>query len=109
MKTWQFALLGGALLAVAGCRTDPRIALVERDNFLKEQEIYRLRAQLEEYQDGDRSCPRRTDRDARSGRDYDREEAPPRRRSDEAPPTASGDRIWTSKSPDSPPKRSPIP
>ncbi len=43
MKTWHIvvpALLG---LALAGCRNDPSVELLERDNFKKEQEIYRLR------------------------------------------------------------------
>jgi hypothetical protein len=51
MKTWKAvvpALLG---LALAGCRTDPEIAYLQRDNRTKEQEIYRLRNRIEDLQD----------------------------------------------------------
>ncbi len=54
MKSWQFAVVGaivGSLVALAGCRNDPSIALLERDNRLKENEIYRLRSRLEELEE----------------------------------------------------------
>ena len=44
MKPWQFALVGLALLATAGCRSDPAIPILERELRLQEDEIYRLRA-----------------------------------------------------------------
>ena len=107
MRTWQVALLGGALLAVAGCRTDPAIPLLERQLRQQEDEIYRLRAQLEGCQDG--ACEHRTEHAARSERDYDREEAEPRHRPGASAPTAKRGLRWTLKSPDSPPKRFPTP
>jgi hypothetical protein len=88
MKTRPFALLGVVFLAIAGCRTNPAITLLERDNFQKEQEIYRLRAQLEDLQDSS-SCGHRPERDARSGRDDDRDEPAPRHRPSSTAP--SGD------------------
>ena len=69
MKTWQVALLGVALLATAGCRSNQAIPLLERQLRLQEDEIYRLRAQLEDLQDGGSSCPHRPDGAARSDRD----------------------------------------
>ena len=50
MKTWQFAVVSLFLLALAGCRTDPEIAYLVKDNRLKEDEIYRLHDQLENCQ-----------------------------------------------------------
>jgi hypothetical protein len=49
MRTW---LLVGAWisLALVGCRTDPAITLLERDNRLKDDEIWRLRWQIEDLQ-----------------------------------------------------------
>lgn len=43
------AALLAALVALAGCRSDPRIALLERELREQEDEIYRLQAELEEY------------------------------------------------------------
>jgi hypothetical protein len=51
MKPWQFAVVSLALLATAGCRSDPAVPILERELRHKEDEIYRLRAQLEEFQD----------------------------------------------------------
>jgi hypothetical protein len=51
MKIWKTVvpcLLG---LVVAGCRTDPSIALLERDNNRKELEIYRLKCRVEDLQE----------------------------------------------------------
>ena len=50
MKTWQIVVVGLLSLALAGCQTDPNIALLEQDNRRKEDEIYRLREQLEDCQ-----------------------------------------------------------
>jgi hypothetical protein len=51
MKPWQFAVVSLALVATTGCRSDPAVPLLERELRRKEDEIYRLRAQLEEFQD----------------------------------------------------------
>ena len=51
MKPWQFAVVSLALLATTGCRSDPAVPILERELRRKEDEIYRLRGQLEEFQD----------------------------------------------------------
>ena len=51
MKTWQIVVAGLLGLALAGCRNDPSVALLERDNFKKEQEINRLRYENEELKE----------------------------------------------------------
>ncbi len=56
MKLWQFAVVSLALLATTGCRSDPAVPVLERELRRKEDEIYRLRATLEELQDCG-SCP----------------------------------------------------
>ncbi len=59
MKTWQIVLLGLAAASIAGCKTDPNQALLERDLRRQENEIYRLRDQLEDCQaelDAARRC-----------------------------------------------------
>jgi hypothetical protein len=56
MKSWQFAVVGLACLAVAGCQTDPNIVLLERELRLQEDELYRLREVVEDYQTALRSC-----------------------------------------------------
>ncbi len=51
MKIWQIfvpCLLG---LVLAGCRNDPSIALLERDNSKKDREIYRLRNRIEDLEE----------------------------------------------------------
>ena len=72
MKIWPIAVIGLTCLIFSGCRTDPRITLVERDNRRLEDEIYRLRACLADYESGMVSTgtevattrsPRRGDRD----------------------------------------------
>ena len=50
MKPSQFVALGLAGLALAGCRADPHIELMERELRLQEDEIYRLRESIEDYQ-----------------------------------------------------------
>jgi hypothetical protein len=75
MKSWQFAVLASVCLAVAGCRTDPNITLLERELRLQEDEIYRLRGVVEDYQAALRSC---------------QEGALPRRRSEAAEPGLGG-------------------
>ena len=51
MRTWQFIALGWIGLALAGCRTDPAITMLERDNRIKEDEIFRLRDQVQDLED----------------------------------------------------------
>ena len=51
MKPWLFAVVSLALLATTGCRSDPAVPILERELRRKEDEIYRLRATLDEYQD----------------------------------------------------------
>jgi hypothetical protein len=51
MKPWQFAVVSLALLATTGCRSDPAVPILERELRRKEDEIYRLRASLDEFQD----------------------------------------------------------
>jgi hypothetical protein len=58
MKPWPLVVVGGALLAIAGCRSDPAIPILERQLRLQEDEIYRLRAALDQGQDCD-SCSER--------------------------------------------------
>jgi hypothetical protein len=52
MNRWPIAVIVLTCLLFSGCRTDPRIQLVERDNRRLEDEIYRLRGCLEDYQSG---------------------------------------------------------
>ena len=59
MKSWQLAVLGLALLTIAGCRSDPAIAILERDNYRKDREINQLRWQIEDLQEALNSCPSR--------------------------------------------------
>lgn len=90
MKLWPIAVVGLTCLIFAGCRTDPRIALVERDNRRLEDEIYRLRACLEDYESGPVTTGTEvsTTRPARRReRDEDRGTAPSTNR--DIPPGAS--------------------
>ena len=50
MKSWQLAVVALALLGLAGCRTDPNIVLLERENRLLEDEVYRLREIVQDCQ-----------------------------------------------------------
>jgi hypothetical protein len=52
MKTWPIAVVALLCLLVGGCRTDPAIVLLERENRMLEDEIYRLRGVIEDYQQG---------------------------------------------------------
>ena len=52
MKSWRLALLGLVPLLIAGCRSDPAIALLERDNYRKDQEIRHLKWQIDDMQGG---------------------------------------------------------
>ena len=57
MKSWQLAVLGLAPLLIAGCRTDPAIPILERELYRKDQEINRLRWQIEDMQGVANCCP----------------------------------------------------
>jgi hypothetical protein len=50
MKAWQIAAAGAALLIPAGCQTDPAIPVLERELRCREDEIYRLRATIDDLQ-----------------------------------------------------------
>ena len=52
MKTSPLAVVGFIVLALAGCRTDPSITLLERQNRMLEDEVYRLRGVVQDYEDG---------------------------------------------------------
>jgi hypothetical protein len=52
MKTWPFAVVGLICLCLAGCRADPGVTLLERQNRLLEDEIYRLRGVIQDYEEG---------------------------------------------------------
>ena len=56
MKSWPFTVVGLVCLVAAGCRTDPSITLLERELRIQEDEIYRLRGVVEDYQAALRSC-----------------------------------------------------
>lgn len=58
MKTWPFAVVVGlGCLAALGCRVDPAIELLERQNRILEDEIYRLREQLADRRPAPRAYP----------------------------------------------------
>ncbi len=50
MKVWPCALSGLACLALAGCRSDPNTALLERELRLQEDKIYALQDRVEDCQ-----------------------------------------------------------
>ena len=52
MKTSPLAVAGVICLALAGCRTDPSITLLERQNRMLEDEVYRLRGVVQDYEEG---------------------------------------------------------
>lgn len=51
MRIWYAALVVLCCMSSVGCRTSQHVAALQRDNRLKEDEIYRLRWQLEDYQE----------------------------------------------------------
>jgi hypothetical protein len=71
MKTWHFAVLGLMLSVFAGCRTDPAIPILERELRLKEDEIYRLRATVDELQEENAQTDRRRSSGASDSRTSD--------------------------------------
>ncbi|MCE5303557.1 MAG: hypothetical protein LLF97_10685 [Planctomycetaceae bacterium] len=83
MKPMALAVVGLALWAAAGCRCDPAIPVLERELRLKEDEIYRLRAEVEELQDCNEANSSRNE--SRSRRE---EPEPPRDRTSPAAPAS---------------------
>ena len=73
MKPWLLIVLGVALPAITGCRTDPAIPLLERELYRKDKEINRLQWQIEDLQDLLNSGQERTGGHAKA-RDDEREE-----------------------------------
>jgi hypothetical protein len=69
MKSWQLAVLGLALLTTAGCRSDPNVAILERDNYRKDREINRLHWQIDDLQQALNSCPEQSVGRGLSGED----------------------------------------
>lgn len=55
MRAWMLAVV---CLAACGCRTDPDIVLLERENRLLEDRIYELEDLVDKYQSGLESCRR---------------------------------------------------
>jgi hypothetical protein len=88
MKIWPVAVLALSCLIFSGCRTDPRIALVERDNRRLEDEIYRLRGQIEDYECGAVTTTNDSTTTTRPSRRRDREDANTSRNHD-IPPGAT--------------------
>ncbi len=56
MKPWYAVPILLCLLPAPGCRTSQHIAALQRDNRLKEDEIYRLRWQVDEYEEELERC-----------------------------------------------------
>ncbi len=56
MRSRQLVIIAAACLIAAGCRTDPNTVLLERQLRLQEDEIYRLRACVEDYQEALETC-----------------------------------------------------
>ena len=104
MKPSLFVLAGLALLTTAGCRCDPAVPILERQLRLQEDEIYRLRATLDQMQDCGPSRSERAPRGASSSAEP--EAATPRHRhgpvapSDERPPMAGLPSESTTEPPD---------
>ena len=51
MKIWRIVVPGLLGLALAGCRSDPTVAWLERDNSKKQWEIHQLRKRIEDLED----------------------------------------------------------
>ena len=52
MKKSPLAVAGLFCLVLAGCRTDPSITLLERQNRMLEDEVYQLRGVIQDYEEG---------------------------------------------------------
>ncbi len=70
MKAWQAAIVGWACMAAAGCRTDPAVTALERENRYLEDALYEVQDTLDKTQDALDACrrdnegPRKGDRAA---------------------------------------------
>ncbi|MGD0899557.1 MAG: hypothetical protein ABR915_17135 [Thermoguttaceae bacterium] len=51
MRTWQLAAAGAVALAIAGCKTDPEITRLERENFHQQRVIEHQRWHIEDLED----------------------------------------------------------
>jgi hypothetical protein len=110
MKTYLFALVGVLLLATAGCRTDPAIPILERQLRLQEDEIYRLRANLDSMHDGGPSCSERWVDGSRSDRGGQRATGPSREdRSEDRPSNGIKPQVEGLSNPTTTPPRSLVP
>ncbi len=88
MRPRLVALLLLACLAPAGCRTDPNIVLLERENRELEDTIYELQACLDEYQEALSSSRRQNQAlEAKLAGDTKGASPPPRVRPEPAPAT----------------------
>jgi hypothetical protein len=66
MKAWPFALIGLTCLAAAGCRTNPAVTALERENRDLEDRIYALEDDLQRGQEDLAKC-RRDNQSLRKG------------------------------------------
>ena len=66
MKAWPFALIGLACLAATGCRTNPAVTALERENRDLEDRIYALEDDLQRGQEDLAKC-RRDNQSLRKG------------------------------------------
>jgi len=58
MKAWPAAIVGWACLAAAGCRTDPAVTALERENRYLEDALYEVQDTLDKTQDALDQCRR---------------------------------------------------
>ncbi len=61
MKAWPAAIVGWACLAAAGCRTDPAVTALERENFRLEEALYDVQDTLDKTQDALDKCRRESE------------------------------------------------
>jgi uncharacterized coiled-coil protein SlyX len=61
MKSWQFVVMGATCLALAACRTDPNISILERELRFQEDKIYHLQDCLDDEQATLEACRREND------------------------------------------------
>jgi len=79
MKPWRIAILLMAVSAATGCRVDPAVVLLERENRLQEDRIFELEGMIEDYEFELASLRRENDGLTESQRGHsDGEASPPR-------------------------------
>ena len=76
MKAWQIAFLGLACLAAAGCRTNPAVTALERENRGLEDRIYALEDDLQRAEEDLAKCRRDNQTLRKGGRASTQLEAP---------------------------------